>query len=84
MSDGNLTGSFFILRPISINVSIRLCFNFKHRLVVRFCENSVFGVRLATLFSYALHIFGTRKEYLDGACIKIQTKLGKYRGKPAE
>jgi hypothetical protein len=79
-----VTGSSFILRTISINLSIRVCFHFNHRLVVRFCENSVFGVRLATFFSYTLHIFGTEKEYLDEDCIKIRTKLGKYRGKPAK
>jgi hypothetical protein len=55
----NLTGNAVILRPTSINVSKSVCLNVKRRLVVRFCDNTVFRVRLATFSFYALHILGT-------------------------
>jgi hypothetical protein len=48
------------MRPISINVSVSVCLNVKHRFVVRFCKNSVFGVRVAIfLHKRGLHILGT-------------------------
>jgi hypothetical protein len=52
-------GNSFILRQISINVSIKVCLNVMNRLVVRFCENSVFGGSLTIFSSYALYILGT-------------------------
>jgi hypothetical protein len=63
----------FILRPISINVSIRVCLNVKHRLVVRFCENTLFGVRLATFYSYAWHIVGTPEPTTERITQSIKT-----------
>jgi hypothetical protein len=59
-----LSGNSFMLIPISINVLIRVCLNVKHHLVVKFCENSVFGHFLHTHCIFGahqnpLHIWGT-------------------------